>query len=697
MMHAAVSEGLPSQQLSFCLWILLCLWLSLCFLPGQSQGQHHQSHLSASAAVHWVLRQLRAPSAPSPGRKAAALLCLLCTMHSPGQHLLTANWRATNAVRCQKAHTIWQKKKGNKLGARRNTLNPTTPQRRLCTSQPPLRSPPPALGGPEMRGRLLLLLLLGFLLFLAPGASGEWDLSESMTCLQDRLELELPRELGNYTWHVRAVDVSGEEMMSCEHTVDYEKLLLSALLVNCTSLEHGQYQLRLLLLLNGTAGEERNVTYSAHCSAAHGDEIIAPLFVGETNCTKDSMAVTFPGPSLSDEHLVQVAVLTGTLTIDDGIKVHQLSLGEAMQHGYSFLADGHHLVFQAAFTATGVVSYKHNHKALYTAALKLMYGPPEHRLTVESRMLCVPGPVFCNTTHMTVAIPAFPGTLMAVAVEDETIPMDQLQDKGITLKTTVGVELHVSRRVLKSTLHGESCPRVQSYLSSLKLTFHFHEETVAMVMHPQCPCDQLTPIAAACTRDGYMDFEVLAGSTTPPLVLDTLRLRDPTCKPASRSPLNDRAWFHVPLSGCGTRYWLEGEKIMYENEVRALRSDSVLHRISRDSEFRLTVLCSFSNGDASVSVRVDNPPPLAASTNQGPLSLILLSYPEDSYRQPYHDDQYPIVSWMTVGQQHWKTQSHFHSGILLLMGVSMNRTVTGPYSIPWAMVSAIPTIARGWK
>lgn len=62
--------------------------------------------------------------------------------------------------------------------------------------------------------------------------------------------------------------------------------------------------------------------------------------------------------------------------------------------------------------------------------------------------------------------------------------------------------------------------------------------------------------AAACTRDGYMDFEVLAGSTTPPLVLDTLRLRDPTCKPASRSPLNDRAWFHVPLSGCGTRYWV---------------------------------------------------------------------------------------------------------------------------------------------
>ena len=53
-----------------------------------------------------------------------------------------------------------------------------------------------------------------------------------------------------------------------------------------------------------------------------------------------------------------------------------------------------------------------------------------------------------------------------------------------------------------------------------------------------------------------MDFEVLADSTVPPLDLDTLRLRDPACKPAFKSSLNDRVWFHVPLSGCGTRYWV---------------------------------------------------------------------------------------------------------------------------------------------
>ena len=62
----------------------------------------------------------------------------------------------------------------------------------------------------------------------------------------------------------------------------------------------------------------------------------------------------------------------------------------------------------------------------------------------------VAGPAVCNATHMTVAIPAFPGTLMAVGVEDKAIPMDQLQENGIALDTERGVKLHISRGVLKS-------------------------------------------------------------------------------------------------------------------------------------------------------------------------------------------------------------------------------------------------------
>uniref|UniRef100_A0A672TT41 Zona pellucida glycoprotein 2 n=1 Tax=Strigops habroptila TaxID=2489341 RepID=A0A672TT41_STRHB len=489
---------------------------------------------------------------------------------------------------------------------------------------------------------LALFLLHVFLQEGDGGADGSLPSAESVTCHRDGMDVEFSRELGNCSWHVYVVDVNDEEMVYCDHAVDHERLLLRVLFVNCTSLEYGQHQLRLRLMVNDTMGEEKNVTYSSRCDSAHADEIITPFFAGTTDCTKGFMASC----AMPWFFYVPTAPVNWTLSIDDGTTIHQLSLEQAMQQGYNFLADGHNLIFQAAFAATGVVSYKHNDKVLYTVALKLTYGPPEHRLTVESRMLCAPGPATCNATHMTVAIPAFPGTLMAVSVENKTIPMDQLQENGIVLDTKMGVKLHISKGVLKSRLHGESCSGLQSYMSALKLAFHFHGETVTMVMHPECPCDQHTPIAAVCTQDGYMDFEVLADSTTPLLDLDTLRLRDPACRPAFKSSLNDRVWFHVPLNGCGTRYWVDGEKIVYENEVRALWADHVAHRISRDSEFRLTVLCSFRNGDASLTIKVDKLPSLASSVNQGRLSLVLLSYPEDSYRQPYRDDQYPIVRYL---------------------------------------------------
>ncbi|NWW48695.1 ZP2 protein, partial [Pedionomus torquatus] len=497
--------------------------------------------------------------------------------------------------------------------------------------------------------------------------------AENVTCHRDRMEVEFSGELGNYSWHVCVVDASGEEMISCNYTVDYDRLMLSVLFVNCTSLEHDQQLLRLRLMINDTMGE-MNVTYSTRCNTVHADETITPFFAGITNCTKDFMAVTVPSLPKDGSSALQVPAtpMAWTLSID-GTRIHQLTLGQAMQQGYNFLVDGHNLVLQVAFAATGVVSYKQNDKVLHTVALKLMYGPPEHRLTVESRMICAPGnargsqnmaclcpetigvifnesviagPAICNATHMIVAIPAFPGILKAVDVENKTIPMDQLQENGIALDTKRGVNLHISRGVLKYRLHGESCSGLQFYISSLKLSFHFHGETVAMVMHPECPCEQRVPIAAVCTQDGYMDFEILADSTTPPLDLDALRLRDPACRPVFKSSLNDRAWFHVPLNGCGTRYWFDGEKIVYENEVRASWADFPLHKITRDSELRLTVLCSFTNGDASLTIKVDNLPPPASSMNQGPLSLVLLSYPEGSYRQPYRDDQYPIVKYL---------------------------------------------------
>lgn len=66
------------------------------------------------------------------------------------------------------------------------------------------------------------------------------------------------------------------------------------------------------------------------------------------------------------------------------------------------------------------------------------------------------GPAICNATYMTVAIPAFPGVLTAVDVENKSIPMDQLWENGIVLDTKRGVKLHISRGVLKSRVSSAS-------------------------------------------------------------------------------------------------------------------------------------------------------------------------------------------------------------------------------------------------
>lgn len=69
---------------------------------------------------------------------------------------------------------------------------------------------------------------------------------------------------------------------------------------------------------------------------------------------------------------VPAALMAWTLSIDDGTRIHQLSLGQAMQQGYNFLADGHNLIFQVAFTATGVVSYKVGEQRICTEETVLL-------------------------------------------------------------------------------------------------------------------------------------------------------------------------------------------------------------------------------------------------------------------------------------------------------------------------------------
>uniref|UniRef100_A0A8C3I2Q9 ZP domain-containing protein n=1 Tax=Chrysemys picta bellii TaxID=8478 RepID=A0A8C3I2Q9_CHRPI len=436
----------------------------------------------------------------------------------------------------------------------------------------------------------------------------------TVSCHNDKMLIGFPRELGSNFWQVHVVDTSGEEIVDCDYMVDHERLTLTALYVNSTRHCLGN--------IPPSDSSTSAKLHNHHHFLTLKDKNNTPQLYNEKPYTTESQ-------------------MAWILSIDDGTRTHRLSLRQAMQQGYTFLADSNNLIFQVSFGATGVTSYKQDNQMLYTVALKLSYGPPDQRLTVESRMICAPAT--CNSTHMTVAIPAFPGILSAVSVENRNIPMNQLQANGIILDARRGVKLHINRRTLKSR---ENCLGLQSYMASLRLTFNFRGEMLSMVTYPECPCDQHAPIAAVCTQDGYMDFEVLSDRTKPALDLNTIRLRDPTCKPVFKSPSNDMVQFHVPLNMCGTRQRFEGERITYENEVRALWADLPPRRISRDSEFRLTVVCTYKSGDASLSARISSLPPPVSSINQGPLSLILLIYPDDSYLQPYSDDQYPIVKYL---------------------------------------------------
>ncbi|XP_060117021.1 zona pellucida sperm-binding protein 2 [Heteronotia binoei] len=489
------------------------------------------------------------------------------------------------------------------------------------------------------------LLVLGYLvggLF----CSESLDFPGTTSCYNDKVQLQLPKELEtNHSWQVKTLGAAGEEAGDCDYAVDNKTQILTILYIKCTKLENAKHHLRLEV-----TGPLKNLTYNVDCDVLQADETSLPRSVtSATNCTKDFMAVVFPRliPSLHDEHMAVEAPMEWVVSIEDRTRTHTLNRRQAMQQGYTFLTDGKHIIFQVSFDATGVAAYKQDGGVLYTVALKLTYGPPERRLTVESRMVCAPGPATCNSTHMMIAIPAFPGTLSAISLDNKNIPLSQHQPNGVSVDLRRGVKLYINKKVLKSRIYrDDGCSGFQPYASSLKLSFGFHGEMATVITYPECPCEQNAPLAATCTEDGHMDFEISSSSTKPALNLDTVQLKDPTCRPLFRSPSGDTVQFHVPLNGCGTRQRFDGDKMVYENEVSALLMDLSPSRISRDSEFRLTVVCFYSNDDASLHVKVISLPPPELVINQGPLSLILLLYPDDSYLQPYSESQHPVVKYL---------------------------------------------------
>ncbi|XP_013203176.1 zona pellucida sperm-binding protein 2 [Microtus ochrogaster] len=497
---------------------------------------------------------------------------------------------------------------------------------------------------------LLFVLVASINSFSLPQSKNPPAFPGTVSCDEDGVRVEFLSSLDLEKWQPSVVDTSGAEILNCTYALDSKNLTMKLSYETCTTGLVGGYQVSIRVRDNSSDLRDKGGLGLHH--------FFCPLITKEIYefseaivCTKDFISFTFPHifSKFADDNAVRNAPEMGwTIKLDNGTKTHTLSLNDALRQGFNLLIDSEKLTLDVPVNATGVAQYVQGSSHLYSVNLNLMFSMPGQRITFSSQALCASDlSVTCNVTHMTLAIPEFPGKLKSVGFGERSIPERQWHTSGIDKEVTNGLRLHFRKTLLKAKSSDE-CPRYQFYFLALKLTFHLQPYMVTTVIDPECPCESPIYIVTdeLCTQDGFMNFEVHSHQTKPALNLETLLVGNSSCQPIFKAEALGLARFRIPLNGCGTRQKFEGDRVIYENEIHALWKNLPPSIIYRDSEFRMTVRCHYARDSVLLNANIKSRLSPVASVKPGPLMLVLQTYPDKSYQQPYGKGEYPLVRYL---------------------------------------------------